>query len=147
TPRGTLLLFDNDNFEARPFEEPEPPSEIRSRAAEYRLEPGKGALRQVWTSEIPGEPPHASWAMGSVEYLPRRDNVLVGYGFMIRPQDLEDITWRTRLQFNGWTQLREYTHESPPEVVWQLSLHPLDRDSGIGWNCFGAHRLQALTMP
>ncbi len=47
TPRCTLLLFDNDNFRARPFDEPAPPSAVGSGAAEYRLDEEAGSLPMV----------------------------------------------------------------------------------------------------
>lgn len=144
TERGTLLVFDNDNFEARPFDEPEPPAEIHSRIAEYRVDEQKGTLRWVWTSEQPDAPQHASWAMGSVQYLPEKDNVLAGYGFMILPEDLKEMTWKTRLSFKGWTRTAEYSHTDPPEPVWEMRLRSREPEGPIGWTCFGAARTSRL---
>ena len=144
TRRGTLMLFDNNNFEARPFDKPEPPSAIHSKAAEYELDEENRTLRQVWTSEIPGDRQHASIAMGTVQKLPRTGNVLAGYGALLRPEDLEGLTWKTRRRAGQWTQVREYTHTSPPEVVWEMSLHPLEKGSRVGWSCFGTQRLRSV---
>ncbi len=146
TAKGTLLLFDNDNFRARPFDEPAPPSAVRSRAAEYRIDERGRTIHRVWTSEIPGEGPLASWAMGSARALPKTGNVLVGYGLMFLPEDLKAATWQTRLQFKGRTMIREFTHTTPAEVVWELTLTSQDPTSKIGWSLFGARRLPRLTQ-
>jgi hypothetical protein len=39
-----------------------------------------------------------------------------------------------------WTRVREYSHRSPPDVVWELTLRAPMNDVGLGWNPFGAKR-------
>jgi hypothetical protein len=82
--------------------------------------------------------------MGSVQYLPEKDNVLAGYGFMILPEDLKEMTWKTRLSFKGWTRTAEYSHTDPPEPVWEMRLRSRETEGPIGWTCFGAARTSQL---
>ena len=116
TDRGTLLLFNNDNFGARPFDKSLPPSAIRSRAEEYAFDEEKLEMRKIWQSRFPGEEPLRSWAMGSVQPLDN-GNVLAGYGLMLVEENIYSITWPERLGHPAWTQIREYDRSDPAPVV------------------------------
>ncbi len=140
TEEGTLLIFNNDNFGARPFEPSLPPAAIRSRAEEYAINEETRELTKIWDSRFPGEIPMQSWAMGSVQPLPNK-NVLVGYGMLFRPEGIGDLTWPKRLAHPGWTQIREYTKTHPSTLAWSLTLLPLTEDSEIGWAIYGGLRL------
>ena len=142
TPGGKLLLFDNGNFQARPFDEPVPPAETRSRVVAYELDEDAQTLRKSWSSIIPGDPSVVSFAMGSTQYLPRTGNVLAGYGFLLSQEDIRDRTWHTLANSRVWTRVREYTPESPPRVVWELTLKAGKNERGLGWNLFGARRVR-----
>ncbi len=140
TDKGTLLIFNNDNFGARPFEPSLPPADIRSRAEEYAINEETRELTKIWESRFPGEVPLRSWAMGSVQPLPN-DNVLVGYGMLFRPEGIEQLTWPKRLAHPGWTQIREYIKTSPATLAWSLTLLPLTEHTDIGWAIYGGLRL------
>ena len=144
TPDGTLLLFNNDNFRARPFERAAPPSEIRSHAAEYSIDEKAKIIRQVWSSAGADEEILASWAMGSARVMPETGNVLAGLGFMFQQKDIENATWATRQQFVGGTRIREYTRLPETKLVWELTLSNIDPDSPIGWTLYGARRVKSL---
>ena len=140
TDRGTLLIFNNDNFGSRPFNSAKPPSAIRTRAEEYEMDEENKTLRKIWESKFHGEEPLRSWAMGSVQPLPN-GNVFVGYGFLFVNEGIEDLTWKNRLLHPGWTQIREYTRTTPSSLVWSLTLHPLTEDTQIGWSIYGGLRI------
>ncbi|MEK7991628.1 MAG: aryl-sulfate sulfotransferase, partial [Thiotrichaceae bacterium] len=141
TSRGTLLLFDNQNYQARPFDKPIPPAKTRSRATEYRLNIEQKTLQPIWDSIIPNDPAVASYAMGSTQYLETTGNILVGYGFLLSQADIQNKTWHTLTEGNVWTRAREYTHDSPAQVVWELQLKGRENDIGLGWTLFGARRI------
>jgi len=109
---------------------------------EYALNQEKMSIRECWSSVIPQDPSVVSFAMGSTQYLPRTGNLLAGYGFLLSQEDIRDRTWHTLGQSRVWTRVREYTHASPPEVVWELTLQARDNDFGLGWNLFGARRIE-----
>ncbi|MDM4019433.1 aryl-sulfate sulfotransferase [Roseiconus lacunae] len=136
TSQGTLLLFDNGNYRARPFDQPTPVAETRSRAVEYKLDLEKMTARQVWTSETAEDRPLVSVAMGSALELPETGNILAGYGAVFDPSRINEITWSNRRGFNQITRCVEYTRETPSEVVWELELKPTGSAPEIGWNIF-----------
>ena len=144
TPDGTLLLFNNDNFRARPFEKAALPSEIRSHAVEYSIDEKAKIICQVWTSSPADKEVLASWAMGSARVMPETGNVLAGLGFMFQQEDIENATWATRQQFIGKTRIHEYTRHPETELVWELTLSNIDTDSSIGWTLYGARRVKSL---
>ncbi|WP_353570427.1 aryl-sulfate sulfotransferase [Candidatus Albibeggiatoa sp. nov. BB20] len=141
TSRGTLLLFDNQNYQTRPFDKPIPPAQTRSCATEYRLDIEQKTLQPIWDSIIPNDPAVASYAMGSTQYLETTGNILVGYGFLLSQADIQNKTWHTLTEGNVWTRAREYTHDSPAQVVWELQLKGRENDIGLGWTLFGARRI------
>lgn len=144
TSRGTLLLFDNGNYRARPFEPPAPVARTYSRAVEYEIDEENRTARLVWSSEAPGAGKVVSIAMGSVSEMPETGNILVGYGALLDSERLGEIDWRTRARIGQWTLAREYTRSSPPEVVWEIQLTETGADPPIGWTIFGVQLVPEL---
>ena len=144
TPQGTLLLFDNGNYQARPFDPPLPIEETWSRAVEYAIDEDRRTVREVWQSEAFGPDRVIAVAMGDADWLPETGNVLVAYGALVDPDSLGKIDWppSSRLQFNQWTRLREYRRTDPPEVVYEVVLETGKPD--LGWTLFGAERIDRL---
>lgn len=144
TLQGTLLLFDNGNYQARPFDPPLPIEEIWSRAVEYAIDEERRTVREVWQSEAFGPDRVIAVAMGDADRLPETGNVLVAYGALVDPGSLGQIDWppSSRLQFNQWTRLREYRRTDPPEVVYEVVLETGRTD--LGWTLFGAERIDRL---
>lgn len=144
TPNGTLLLFDNGNYRARPFTPPVPPAETYTRAVEYAIDEENMTAQEVWASEGPGDDAVVSFAMGDVDWLPQTGNVLVCYGMLLPRDEIEKITWTNVLRFNSWTRMREYTHTTPPELVWEIVLEDTSDQDPIGWALFGGERVASL---
>ncbi|MEW4486481.1 aryl-sulfate sulfotransferase [Thalassoglobus sp. JC818] len=136
TSKGTLLLFDNGNYRARPFSQPTKIQDTRSRAVEYDVDFENRIARQIWTSETASDLPLVSIAMGSASELAETGNVLVGYGAVADPFKIHEMTWETRNRFNQITRCVEYTRTNPSEVVWELELKPTGSDPEITWNIF-----------
>ena len=111
---------------------------------EYDLDEKNMSLKERWTSVMPDDPPVVSFAMGSTQYLPETGNLLAGYGFLLSQDDIRDKTWHTLTQSRIWTRVREYTHDSPPEVAWELTLKARENDFDMGWNLFGARRIESF---
>jgi hypothetical protein len=141
TPQGTLLLFDNGNFQARPFDKPLAVANTHSRAANFEIDPKNKTIREIWSTDIPGEPKVVSFAMGSVQWLPEKQNILTGWGLLLPTERLENIEWQSATRSTTWSRIREYTYTNPPEVVWEVNLISQDPSAQIGWTTFGAKRL------
>ena len=95
---------------------------------------------QVTTDDLPV----VSIAMGSASGLPTTGNGLVGYGAVLDPARIDEITWKYRRGFNQITRCVEYTHQNPAQVVWELELKPTGSDPEIGWNIFNT---QVVRLP
>lgn len=139
TSRGTLLLFDNGNYRARPFTKPAKVDQTWSRAVEYEINFESKTARQVWTSETAHDASGrvVTIAMGSATEMPKTGNILAGYGAILDPDRIAEITWQNRAQFDQITRCVEYTHNDPAEIVWDLRLEPTGSNPRIGWNLFG----------
>lgn len=140
TPVGTMLVFDNGNYQARPFDPPLPPKDTYSRAVEYKIDEKNMTVRELWASEKMGLDRVVSMAMGDVEWLPQTKNILVGYGALVDPEALDTVTWdaRSRLNANQWTRIREYAR-NPDEIVFEIDLKT-DRPD-LGWTLFGVENV------
>jgi hypothetical protein len=82
TPAGTLLLFDNGNFRASPFDgKPKiPNSRNYSRAVEYAIDEQKMEVRQVWEYGKNIEKPLFSGHISDANWMKKTGNVLITFG-------------------------------------------------------------------
>lgn len=146
TSRGTLLLFDNGNYRARPFQEAAAVDETWSRAVEYEIDFKARTARQLWTSETAHDASDrvVTIAMGSATEMPKTGNILAGYGAILDPDRISEITWKNRSQFGQVTRCVEYTRTTPARIVWDLRLEPTGTNPPIGWNLFGLTAVPAL---
>jgi hypothetical protein len=144
TPHGTLLLFDNGNYRARPFKPPVPPYQTYTRAVEYAIDEKNMTVREIWTSEESGKDSVVSFAMGNVNWLPKTSNILVGYGLVLARDQLKQHSWDTVLGSKSWTRIREYTHTTPPQLVWEVIINNDSKTDGPGWTLFGVKRIPNL---
>ena len=144
TPNGTLLLFDNGNYQARPFRERAKVEDTYSRAVEFKIDEQSMTVSQVWKSEEPTDDRVIAVAMGDADWLPESENVLVAYGALLDPASIGKVTWEpaSRLTFKQWTRLREYVRSDPPEVVYEVVLQADEPD--MGWTLFGAERIGSV---
>jgi hypothetical protein len=133
SPDGTLVIFNNNNYKARPFEKP---SETKlSHAAAYRINEENLTAELLWTSRIAGETGLASFAMGDVDWLEGAGNVLVSYG-ALRPS--KEFGYD-----QTWSMVREYTYTNPARVVWEMHIVSRgEEDQKVGWTIFPAERLE-----
>lgn len=144
TPNGTLLIYDNGNYQARPFRKPADVADTYSRAVEYRIDEENMTVEELWQSEEMGPDRVISIAMGDVDWLPETENILVAYGALLTPDSIGKVGWESssRQQFSQWTRLREYVRSDPPEVVFEVKL--MDPEPDRGWTLFGAERIDRV---
>ena len=138
TPDGTVLMFDNGNYRARPFEEPTPPSESFSRAVEYRIDEDNMEVTQVWSFGGPGDEPFFARFLGDADWMPQTGNVLINYGGLV-----SDAAGTPMVEGSGhnWVRIVEVTHDTPAETVFELFI---DDERPAGWSVFRAERLPSL---
>lgn len=142
TENGSLIVFDNGNYRTMPFDPPLPPSATYSRAVEYRLDEKSRSAEEVWVSETgPGKESVVSVAMGNAEQMPQTKNVLVSYGALLRRGALPPA-WNSGA--GNWTRVREYTHETPAKLVWEVVIENRDSRRPMGWQAFTSTRWPSL---
>lgn len=142
TQNGNLLFFNNNNYQARPFEETKSIPESPSYVVEYKIDEQNKTVEKVWTSENDEDEKVFSIAMGRVSELPETGNILACYGALLNAKYFDEMTWWDRGKYPQWTMVREYTHTSVPKVVWEMQLHPLTKESKVSWTLFGAERIR-----
>ncbi len=138
TPEGTILMFDNGNYRARPFDEPTPPSESFSRAVEYRVDEDNMEVTEVWSYGGPGDEPYFARFVGDADWMPQTGNVLINYGGLVSDAAGTPIVAGAG---HNWVRIVEVTHETPAEKVFELFI---DDERPAGWYVFRAERLPSL---
>jgi arylsulfate sulfotransferase len=137
TPSGTLLLYDNGNSRACPFDGTHPLSggQTYSRAVEYRIDETAMTVSQVWEYPTPADTRISSVAKGDADWLPSTGNVLITHGVVIFTDGVASSD-----QGLGAThgRITEVTHTTPAETVFDMRIFdprppapPLNRERGI----------------
>jgi len=143
TPQGTLLLFDDGECRASPFDPAVPSTQNYSRAVEYRIDETNMTIAQVWDSYDSGQGGGDriySTIMGNADWLPQMGNVLTTFAFV-------NYTNGTLLLPSPATMARivEYTHEPAPQVVFDLAFWLYNTTlNGEGYFCYRSHRIPDL---
>lgn len=122
TPAGTLLLHDNGNYRAGPFDGRTPvlPSLNRTRTVEYAIDEEAMTVRQVWEYAPADAERIYSDARGDADWLPVTGNVLATYGSVSFTGGVfsRDLGLGSR-----YGRITEVTHVTPPEVVFDLLMY------------------------
>jgi hypothetical protein len=123
------------------------PKDTWTRAVEYRIDENARTIEQVWQSERLGGDSVVSIAMGDVQPLEQKQNVLVGYGFLMpRPAIASgQYQWGGGTEYEPWTRIREYTRGKDPKLVWEAVIGDPEGKSGVGWTLFGVEHLPGFT--
>jgi hypothetical protein len=122
TARGTLLIFDNGNNRAIPPAKALPFEASYSRAVEYRIDPVRRRVEQVWAYGGMFDPANSYYSLfvGDANQLPITGNVLVTDGGK-----------RTGAQGQFFARIAEVTYEVPPRVVFEVLVGHLDRSYAV----------------
>jgi len=125
TPNGTILLFDNGNFRASPFDEKLTDDENFSRAVEYSINEETMEITKVWEyGQFEDEILYAGF-VGDADFLAETENVLITFGGISTP--------------NGVTaRIIEVNHKSQPEKVFDLSIED------VNWFTYRSERILSL---
>lgn len=159
TPQGTIVMYDNALFQARPYDTPKEPHECIARAVEYEIDEDKMEVRQVWSSLDGGQNDGVvSWAMGDAHRLPQTNNMFVIDSFVAPKADpldnrgkvaLTDLQWGERERthwhlsdFCYWARIREYKRDASREVVFEA--HVEDPYDIVRWEVFGGLKTPQL---
>lgn len=138
TPQGTVLLFDNGNYRARPGQERQKPEDSYSRAVEYKVDEQNMTVEQVWAyGEAADERFHSPFIC-DVDWLPQTGNVLVTDGGRIKDKDGKPSI--NIIAGHHWVRILELSHEQPASKIWEIVID----DPRMGWAVFRAERVPGL---
>ena len=141
TPEGTLLLFDNGNNRAMPFEidpdtgepvEPIADADNFSRAVEYLIDPENMTVQQIWESNGNVGVDLYSGFISDADWLPETGNVLLTFG---------EISFEDHVATNGnAVRIIEVDRNTPATTLFDLSIQATETES-LGYTVYRSERI------
>lgn len=151
TEAGTLLVFNNNRAQAKPFDGREHATfkDTYSYTAEYAIDESTMTVREIWVSEPQmTETSCNSMAMSEAHRLPETDNILEFNAMCIRPKG-RDIGWhvwdrskRYLSEIPHGGRVREYSRTQPAKVLFELNFE--DPSNVLSWQVYGGFRVPNL---
>lgn len=141
TPQGTLMMFDNGNYRATPFDPPLDADKNRSRVVEFRVNEQEMTVSEVWEYDG-GADAFYSTFFCDADWLPATKNVLIANGGEIRDVAgrQTDITPGAR----QWAEIFEVTYGPSPEKVFEVIIDSDPEFFDEGWSIYRAERIGPL---
>ena len=144
TPQGTLILYDDGNYRASPFDPPVPDMNNYSRAVEYRIDQETMTVSQVWDY---GRTNVANQLYtgyeGNAEPLPKTGNVLIDFSAVSYIDGDPPSAYGPNATM---TRITEVTHDALPQTVFDLaiSLYDNNKTTYKDVNVYRSHRIMDL---
>ena len=117
TPQGTLVLYDDGNDRASPWDPPVADQNNYSRGVEFSIDETNLQVSQVWDTTLADEDRLFTPVVGSTRWLPLYRNVLVTYGYVTYINGVHPSAYSTNATM---ARIVEYTHDPIPQVVFDL---------------------------
>ncbi len=143
TPQGTLLLYDDGDFRASPFNDKVPDSANYSRAVEYQIDEDTMEIRQVWEyGQHTPEVFYTSFA-GDTEWLPKTSHVLVNFASV---SYINHVPPDPDVPKASMARIQEVTHDTDAEVLFDISIFDYNSSNAnyLGYWVYRARRLPDL---
>ena len=149
TSEGTIVLFDNGIYGARPGQQRVPFHRSFSRGVEYRVDELAMTVEQVWASALTDDDVmERTWAMGDAHRLEKSDTALVVHSIPMPHGrddiglDEEDRTQRYVAEFPSYARILEYARSDIRDILFDLTVR--DEDELVQWEVFSAVRVDDL---
>ncbi len=142
TDEGTIMLYDNGNFKASPFDPKLPATENFSRAVEYSINEETKEVRQIWEFGEFDDPIRYAPFIGDADTQPLTGNVLITHGGVTT--DAEGIPSDNIGASKTSIYIIEVTRTTPGEKVFQLSIVDPTPETANGWTTYRSERLPSL---
>jgi hypothetical protein len=141
TTAGTVVMFDNGNYRARPFDSKSSDADSYSRAVEYSIDAIDRTVSEVWSYGDNGDDAFFSPIIGGVKQLPVTGNILItdgarGTSSNGRPTDPAGG--------NQWARLVQVTHTRPAQKVMELVIGNASRPPNGSWLVYRSTHLPGL---
>jgi hypothetical protein len=136
TPQGTLLLFDDGNYRASPFDTFLPDANNYSRAVEYQIDEDRMEISQVWEYGASPAPSIFSVSRGDAEWLNQTGNILITYAdtSYVNGSVPSPVAPNAHI-----VRIQEVTHEENPEVVFDFALSD-ENNTNTTYKGYAAYR-------
>ncbi len=144
TPQGTLLVYNDDNYQASPYDPPVPDQSNYSSAVEYNINETNMAVSEVWNSAWQTNQDRLFTPyVGRVQWLPQTRNVLVDFGAVTYVNGIHPSPYAPTATM---VRIIEYTHTPVPEVVFDVSFFDDNNNSSHygGTFCYRAYQIPDL---
>ena len=149
TSEGTIVLFDNGIYGARPGQERLPFHKSFSRGVEFRVDEEAMTVEQVWASALTDEDvKERTWAMGDAHRLEESDTALVIHSISM-PHGRDDIgldeddrSMRYVAEFPSHARILEYNRQDIGDIVFDVTVK--DETDLIQWEVFSGVRVDDL---
>ena len=130
TSSGTLLLFDNGNYRASPFDGRVPvrDNENYSRAVEYEIDEEKMEVRQIWEYGAQIEQSYYSGSLSDADWMRNTGNVLVTSGVTTW---LGGVSSGSLGMGRSHARIIEVDHNTPAEKVFEMAVFNTTPNSRI----------------
>lgn len=127
TPEGNIIIFDNGNNRARPFDLRLSATFNYSRAVEYSIDEVTMGVTQVWAYGSPTTSLDGDYTpfVGDADVLPNTGNVLITFGGITRTKDTGIATDSIGGSARN-ARIVEVTHTAIPEKVLEIYCGTLD---------------------
>ena len=143
TAQHTLLMYDNGNARAMPFDARVPDQNNYSRAVEFSIDENNLRVAQVWDTTQAAVDRLYTPALGDADRLPQTGNVLVTFGFVTYVNGAHPSPYATNATM---ARIREFTHDPVPSLVFELSFFDRNNTSStyMGALCYRSDRIPDL---
>jgi arylsulfate sulfotransferase len=144
TPQGTLLVYNDNNYRASPFDPPLADANNYSSAVEYNVDETNLEVSEVWNSAWQTNQDRLFTPyVGRAQWLPQTRNILVTYGAVSYINGSPPNAYAPGATM---VRIKEYTHDPVPQVVFDLSFfNSSNTDVHYGGDfCYRAYQIPDL---
>ena len=142
TAEGNIIIYDNGNFKATPFDTTLSAANNFSRAVEFSINEDTMEIEQVWEfGEFSDEILYAPF-IGDADQLSSTGNVLITHGGTAT--DADGIPSDNIGAAKITPRILEVTRDIPAEVVFDLSIVDQTPETTNGWTVYRSERLPSL---
>ena len=149
TSEGTIVLFDNGIYGARPGHKRIPFHRSLSRGVEYRVDEASMTVEQIWSSALTEDDvKERTWAMGDAHRFEETDTAMVIHSIAMPHghdeigMDEDDRTKRYVSEFPSYARILEYDRKDISNIVFDMTVR--DPDEIIQWEVFSGVRVGNL---
>lgn len=144
TPQGTLLVFNDDIYQASPFDPPVQDQSNYTSAVEYNINETNMTVSETWNSAWQTNQDRLfTPIVGRVQWLPQTRNVFAAYGYVNYVNGVHPDSFAPNATM---VRLIEYTHDPIPQVVFDLAFFDYGDRSPLylGYTCYRAYQIPDL---